>query len=143
MIKLDADESMLLLITKNWEHKDHVLPCYENTDIRINDYRGSERYIQECCNVRCYGRESNYSPYNKDKELKADVYGCYRSLFEKLLTSREILRAFENSEKKWRGVTFLQELFGELSCLEVKDKIELDYSMVDHTGKDMFFGDES
>jgi hypothetical protein len=123
MIELNADESMLLLITKHWKHKDYPI---------LRDFKGHflphdrMQYIQACCNIRCFG-------CNK-KEYTADVYSIYSSLCEKLLTSRVILRAYENSSKEWRKVTFLQELISELACLMVKDEIKLDYSNVKTKG---------
>lgn len=67
-IILDADETMLLLITKHHAHKDVV-----------SDYQlGTSSYIQECCDYRCFG--PNYvGPH-------ADMFTIYLHLCEKLLS---------------------------------------------------------
>jgi hypothetical protein len=130
MIVLNADESMLLLLTKCWEHKDHVLKRNKDGRLRKNSKIRSMRYIQECMNIRCFG--TNWKKY---PDLEASVWGCYEALFEKLLTPRAILDAYRDTQSSWRKVTMLQALISQLAILKVQGEISLDYSNVDHTGK--------
>ena len=76
-IYLNDDESMLLLVAKNWKHKD----VYRHMD------EEKEHYIQRVCKLRCYGKS--------DIEWECDLWSIYFSLAEKLLTTRDLLRSFE------------------------------------------------
>ena len=118
MIKLNADKSMLLLITKYWKHKD--IPFLRDKNGRFMKYNRKD-YIQACCNFRCFGSTWKHT---------ADVYGIYSPLFKKLLSTREILYCYEQSTVTYRHTTFIEQLFSALCCAQVEDKIELDYSLV-------------
>ena len=109
MIELNADESMMLLITKGWAHKE--VPKQDN-------------YIQLCMNKRC--------------GCKANVYACYANLFEKLLTSRQVLRAYEETQRKTYPVNMLQALLDALGILPVVGHMTLDYSGMNQEGMEKF-----
>lgn len=128
MIELDKDESMLLLLTKSWEHIEHQLPRYKNGKIKkgYEDVIGSLEYIQACCNIYCFGQI-----YSK---AQANVWAIYQPLFEKLLTAKQVIEAYQETAA-W-DTTMLRSLLTQLAILQVGGKIKLDYSLVRTEGNE-------
>jgi len=131
MIELNADESMLLLLTKNWRHKD----VYSD----ISEDRMS--YIQKCCNYRCFGH-SDVTDY------KADVWAIYADIAIKCLSSKQIINAFEYVEPSrhlWK-MTKIEAIISELSCLQVRDGdnifIKFDESLMDMRSSEEYYSGE-
>jgi hypothetical protein len=69
MIELNANETMLLLAAKNHKHGG-----FESTH-----QLGSLEYLQQCCNMLCWGKPDNDYP--------ADMYVFYGDLALKLLSA--------------------------------------------------------
>lgn len=122
MIKLDADESMLLLITKNWQHKN--VPSKD-------DALGSLHYIQRCCNFRVFGEDEPKYP--------AYMLSIYSDLCIKLLSSYKvwnILRELDKQINGWIGQEklvnyddLMRYIISELACRITTD-LELDESLL-------------
>lgn len=123
-IYLDDDDSMLLLLTKNWKHKD----VYRHID------EEKQHYIQRACKMRCYG--------NSAVEWECDLWSIYSSLAEKLLSPRDLLRAFEFCIPGYHAWTYtpIQAIFSALSMVDVGyhdenhnfvETIHLDMSLID------------
>lgn len=128
MIELDKYKSLLLLLTKSWEHIDHQLPRYKNGKIKKEyiDELGSMKYIQECCNLYCFGRINPNIP--------ANVFGIYEWLFDNLLTTKQVIYAYQSTVTY--DTTMLSELISQLAILKVGGKIKLDYSLVRTEGNE-------
>lgn len=116
MIKLNSDESMLVLITKGWEAR--IYP-YINKDME----KFTLEYIQGVCNKRC-----NMTPgYN------ADILSIYTVLVGKLVNMNDLLNILNDSrirrEKSYYKIItemFIQAIV-DLKCDGV---IEFDYNEV-------------
>jgi hypothetical protein len=131
MIELNDDESMLLLITKNWEHK----------DVKKHKDESKTDYISRVCKFRCYG--------DSETKWEADVYSIYSSLAEKVLTVRQLLQSFERVEptNSFFKLTKSQAIISAISILPVKnDKgevlIKFNYDLIDPKDVKQFFKDE-
>ena len=114
IIKLDADESMLLLLTKNWKHK----------EVNSTHSAGSLAYIQDCCNHR-YATN------------KAYLFSIYLPICEKVLRKSQFISILSQIEsdvnfcKKPLTPTSLEIIiFSGLSCTPIQDRFELDTSLV-------------
>lgn len=85
-IKLSADETMLLLITKNHLHKNVPQGSMQT---------GSFEYIQACCNYRCA------------ITVNAHVFTIYLPLCVKLLSSHQFGNVLEEIHKQVTGNFFI------------------------------------
>lgn len=119
MIELDDDESMLLLITKNWEHK----------DVKKLEKESKTDYIERVCKFRCYG--------DANAKWKADVFSIYANLAEKILSPKQLIncmRYIEPSLEPWT-LTRDQAIISAISILQIKsDKeifIKLNYDLIE------------
>lgn len=108
MIELTKDESMLLAITKGWEHKE--VPVLRDKDHDVIEDRID--YIRRVCAHRCGCPIS-----------RVDVWGIYAPLAEKVLTSRDLVRAFEYTIEGYHTWTNdpLTALLNALQMVKVKD----------------------
>lgn len=96
LIKLDADETMLLLITKNHQHKNVPLG---------NMPSGSLEYIQTVNNFRVWGGPS---------EKVAPLYTPYSNLCLKTLTNYQYSNVLDEIHKHLTGLWIGQnEIFTE------------------------------
>lgn len=111
MIKLNADESMLLLIAKGHEHK----------EVQKNKGEGDFDYIKRVCAYRC-GCEERY----------VDLFANYKNLALKLLTVSELLEKMEylTPTRHTYTLTPNEAIICALMFVKVKDCVELDYSYI-------------
>lgn len=120
MITLDKDKSMLLAIVKGWEHVEVPIERDRFHDV-IED---RHEYIKRVCAHRC-GCKINH----------VDMWGIYAPLGELLLTSRELIRAFEYCVPNYHCWTNtpLEALFSALMMVKVREDHEVlvDMDMTD------------
>ena len=123
-ITLDDDETMLLLVVKNYKHKDVPLDgCLP----------GSVSYIQAVCNHRC-GMSPNHH---------ADVFTIYMELCEKICNRHQFAHLLRRvyQELTWPAwlkahdrafdvKTLLERIFGMLQSRPTSD-LTLDESLVE------------
>lgn len=114
MIKLNADESMLVLITKGWESK--LFP-YTNKNIEAFTFT----YIQKVCQKRC------------NTEYVVNLFQIYSHLAEKLLTVKDLFESMKYIDK---GDSVTEAIIASISMIKCTD-IEFDYSLVsiENTGE--------
>jgi hypothetical protein len=119
VIKLNEDESMLLLIAKGHERKD--VPGNE-------EELGTMEYINKCLKYRCYD--------DADSEYAVSFITIYSSLAEKLLTAGDLLRVMSKTKDPMFPVDVAAGLIGALRMVQVYDTdydtylVELDWSLM-------------
>jgi hypothetical protein len=91
MIKLNEDETMLLLVTKGWEHKKVPFISAPN----------SIEYITACCKQRVWG------DYATDKNV--DVFHTYLTLATKISTVNSMAAILEEIWKHVSGWYFFNK----------------------------------
>lgn len=121
-IVLNDDESMLLLLTKNHQHKDVPLG---------NISSGSIEYIQACNNFRVWGTLNN--------KRNAPLFNPYLDLCIKLLNSHQFANILTEIYKHGNGwyrndEDICKYMISQLAQRLVTDLI-LDESLIDSSGR--------
>lgn len=120
-IKLDADETMLLLITKNWEHKD--VPFYNNNP-------GDLEYIQRCCDFRCQCDNAQLFAIYRDLCIKLLSPSKYQSILEEIMKHITGFYSVCNQQAEtFSYVNLMQYIFSALAG-RIIINLELDESLI-------------